>query len=88
LQFLQNTVDWSAEDTDLLTIRSRGDYTRVLAPLTPQQETSYEVLNYILAVLALGAIGIYWTVRRRREKPLPLVPPGHQADKGTVAQQA
>ena len=35
LQLVQNAVDWSVEDLDLLAIRARGQSTRVLAPLTP-----------------------------------------------------
>jgi ABC-2 type transport system permease protein len=39
LQFVQNTVDWSVEDLDLLTIRSRGSATRALNPLTEQDQS-------------------------------------------------
>jgi ABC-2 type transport system permease protein len=88
LQFLQNAVDWSVEDLDLLTIRSRGSYAHVLAPLNNQQQTFWEALSYILAALALGGIALAWTVRRRNEKPMKLAEPGRGADTGSVVSQA
>ena len=79
LQFIQNAVDWSVEDLDLLGIRSRGTTSRVLAPMDPGQERLWEVLNYGVALLALVGIGVLWGVRRRRERPMELVPPGKQS---------
>jgi ABC-2 type transport system permease protein len=75
LQFMQNAVDWSVEDLDLLNIRSRGTSSRVLAPLTEGQESFWEGLNYVLALLALVIIGVIWQMRRRNEQPMELVPP-------------
>jgi ABC-2 type transport system permease protein len=74
LQFMQNTVDWSVEDLDLLSIRSRGTSSRVLNPLTPNEETFWESLNYGLALLALVGIGLVWRMRRQSEQPMELVP--------------
>ncbi len=74
LQFLQNAVDWSVEDLDLLTIRSRGAQSRVLAPMDDGQRSFWEFLNYGLALAALLFIGIAWNVRARNEKPLALEP--------------
>jgi ABC-2 type transport system permease protein len=75
LQFMQNTVDWSVEDLDLLNIRSRGTSARVLNPLTENEQSFWEGLNYALALLALLAIGFIWRMRRQNEKPMELVPP-------------
>jgi ABC-2 type transport system permease protein len=75
LQFLQNAVDWSVEDEDLLTIRSRGTYARLLNPLGEGKQSFWEGLNYGLALLSLVAIGVVWTVRRRKERPMSLVEP-------------
>jgi ABC-2 type transport system permease protein len=75
LQLLQNTVDWSAEDLDLLDIRARGTISRVLEPLTTGQERFWEGLNYGLALLALIGIAVVWRVWRRRERPMKLTPP-------------
>jgi ABC-2 type transport system permease protein len=73
LQFMQNAVDWSVEDDDLLTIRSRGTYARLLKNLEKNQQSFWEGLNYALVLLALVVIGGVWTLRRRRERPIPLV---------------
>lgn len=73
LQLVQNAVDWSVEDQDLLSIRSRGTFARLLEPLSKGQETLWEGLNYGVALLALAAIGVVWTMRRRREQPMALV---------------
>lgn len=75
LQFMQNTVDWSVEDLDLLTIRSRGTSARVLNPLTESQQSFWEGANYVLALLALVALGAIWRWRRQNEEPMELVPP-------------
>ncbi|MBC8446254.1 MAG: Gldg family protein, partial [Chloroflexi bacterium] len=73
LQLLQNIVDWSVEDEDLLSIRSRGTYARLLRPLEKDEQSFWEGLNYALALLALIGIGVVWNVRQRSEEPMPLV---------------
>jgi ABC-2 type transport system permease protein len=73
LQFMQNVVDWSVEDQDLLAIRSRGTFTRLLKPLEEGEQSFWEVLNYGVALLAVIAIGVVWNLRRRSEAPMPLV---------------
>jgi ABC-2 type transport system permease protein len=75
LQFVQNAVDWSVEDEDLLSIRSRGTYARLLDPLEKEQQSFWEVLNYALVLVALVIIGGVWTLRRRSERPMALVEP-------------
>jgi ABC-2 type transport system permease protein len=74
LQFAQNCVDWSVEDLELLNIRSRGTVSRLLAPLTESQQSFWEVLNYLVALLGLVGIAILWRVRRRSEQPIALLP--------------
>jgi ABC-2 type transport system permease protein len=73
LQFLQNVVDWSVEDEDLLSIRSRGTYARLLKPMEKDEQTFWEGLNYAVALLALVGIGVVWNIRQRSEEPMPLV---------------
>jgi len=74
LQFVQNAVDWSVEDLELLDIRARGASARMLKPLTEQQHTIWEAGNYLVALLGLVVIGAVWQVRQRSEKPMKLVP--------------
>jgi len=73
LKVLQNAVAWSTEDTELLEIQSGGSASRLLAPLNEGQQSFLEGANYVLALLALVAVGIVWNVRRRSERPLELV---------------
>jgi ABC-2 type transport system permease protein len=70
LQFLQNAVDWSVEDLDLLEIRSRGSFTRLLEPLDEGEQSFWEFLNYGVALVAVVAIGVAWNLRRRNEAPM------------------
>ncbi len=72
--FVQNSVDWAVVDEDLLAIRSRGSQSRLLIPLTRQQEIFWEWLNYAAALLALVLVSLYGGRRRRKEKPMPLDP--------------
>lgn len=73
LEFLHNIVDWSVEDADLLTIRSRGANARLLEPMSRGQQIFWEWLNYGIALLALLLISGYGAWRRRHETPMPLV---------------
>ncbi len=74
LGFLQNIVDWSVEDEELLVIRSRGAHARILQPMSRQEQTFWEWLNYGFALLALLAVSLYGGMRRRKEKPIELLP--------------
>ncbi len=73
LQFMQNAVDWSVEDLDLLSIRSRGTTTRVLRPMEQREQSTLEIVNYFVALAALLGIGAVWYYRRRNEQPIELV---------------
>jgi ABC-2 type transport system permease protein len=74
LQFLQNVVDWSVEDLDLLAIRSRGSTSRALLPMDEGAQSAWEIANYIVALLALVGIYYAWRVRGSNEIPMELVP--------------
>lgn len=74
LQFVQNAVDWSTEDLDLLSIRSRGSAEHLLAPMTQDKQSTWEFGNYGFALLALVIIGLWWASRRRTEQPMTLSP--------------
>lgn len=61
VEFLQNAVDWSLEDRGLLTIRSRAQFARTLAPMERNDQLFWEYFNYGLALLGLVAV---WLWRR------------------------
>lgn len=74
LQFAQNTVDWAVEDLDLLSIRARGGSVQVLDPLSENSQTTWEIAQYLFALLALMVIGGWWQWNRRSQEPMELVP--------------
>ncbi len=74
LQLMQNAVDWASEDLDLLSIRARGTYSRVLAPMSERSQTIVEVINYVVAIAALLGLYIIMYIRKQNEKPLNLLP--------------
>jgi len=73
LQLVQNAVDWAAEDEDLLGIRSRGTYARLLDEMDPGQESIWEVANYALVIVSLIVVGVVSYTRRRNQEPMELV---------------
>jgi ABC-2 type transport system permease protein len=73
LNLVQNAVDWAVEDEDLLSIRSRGTYARLLRPLEEAQQIRWEVINYVVALLGLIGVGVLWYTRRQNEEPRFLV---------------
>jgi len=72
LKLVQNSVAWATEDLDLLDIRARGAYVRVLKPLTEREQSFWESANYIVALVSLVVIGVVWSARRKNEQPLQL----------------
>ena len=65
LQFVANAVDWSLEDTGLLSIRARGHFNRTLPPMERNTQVFWEYLNYLLAAVALALIGIVQRLRKK-----------------------
>jgi ABC-2 type transport system permease protein len=72
VQFVQNAIDWAVEDTDLLSLRSRGLATRLLEPLGETQQQFWELLTYFMVLGGLAAVGAAAHTRRRRERPMQL----------------
>ncbi len=73
LLLVQNAIDWTVEDIDLLSIRSRGSATRVLVPLTDQQRTGWEIGIYIAEVILLILVYAFWRARNRKNLSLDLL---------------
>ena len=80
LQFLENAVDWALEDEDLLGLRARGTYTRLLQPLEESEQTIWEAANYLVALTALLILGLVWNVRQRGEPAMALVDPSDEGE--------
>ena len=75
MQLIANLVDWTLEDVDLLTIRSRGQQARILAPTETTTRKTFELVNYAFALLAVLGLGFFTRGQRRRVQPMKLDPP-------------
>ncbi|MCB0338043.1 MAG: Gldg family protein [Bdellovibrionales bacterium] len=53
LQLVENALDWSLEDRALLSIRSRGHFSRTILPMSSMWKMFYEYLNYALVLFGL-----------------------------------
>jgi ABC-2 type transport system permease protein len=74
LQFVQNLADWSVEDVELLSIRSRGAYSRTLIPTDEPVRTFLEWSNYALALVAVAVLAWVSLGRRGKARPMELDP--------------
>lgn len=66
LQLVQNLIDWSLEDTDLLSIRSASAFARTLPILEPSTQQTCEIAAYAGGLLPLGFIALIPMFWRRR----------------------
>lgn len=62
LAFLQNAMDWSLEDQDLLALRGRTQLARTLNPISESGQRFHEYLNY---GFALAGVLLVWAWRRQ-----------------------
>lgn len=60
IEFMQNLVDWSLDDSGLLSIRSRAQLARTLDPMEDSKRRSWEYGNY---AAALAGLIIVWMTR-------------------------
>lgn len=74
-QLAQNLVDWGLEDTDLLSIRSRGTFARTLAPMSEDEKTTAIAATAGACVLALLALVFIAAIRQRALRPYPIIQP-------------
>ncbi len=61
LDFIQNLIDWSLDDSGLLHIRSRTQLARTLYPMQDSRRRSFEYGNY---AAALAGLIVVWMVRQ------------------------
>ncbi|MCB9831264.1 MAG: Gldg family protein [Planctomycetes bacterium] len=69
-RFLVNAIDWLLEDDDLAAIRNRGRSFRPIERLEEGAQNRTMLLNFVLPLVGLAALGgtLYW--RRRLRRPL------------------
>jgi ABC-2 type transport system permease protein len=72
LQLVQNLMDWTVEDTDLLSIRAGAAFTRTLNPLSDDMKFTWEMLIYAACLAPLVLTALAQLGRGRRATPLPL----------------
>jgi ABC-2 type transport system permease protein len=74
LELVQNAVEWSLEERGLLTLRGRGQFSRLLEPVSRHERMFWEYLNYALAAAGLALVyGLHRLLRRRRERAYDLL---------------
>ena len=65
LKLMQNLVDWAAEDTEMLSIRSRGNTVRTMSGVAADARGTWELANYLIALLGLGLVVVVARLRRQ-----------------------
>jgi len=65
IQLVENALDWSLEDSGLLAIRGRANFSRTLKPLDRESQLFWETLNYGLPLFGLLLIAL---IRRQTNK--------------------
>ena len=56
VELVQNAIDWSLGDRELLAIRGRAKFSRTLKPIPKEEQANWEYFNYFLAALGLGVV--------------------------------
>ncbi len=74
LQLVQNLLDWSVEDTDVLSIRSTGAFARTLRPLSESEARGWEIASYAATLFMLIGVTLAPRRHRRRIRAIPLPP--------------
>ncbi len=74
LRFVENLIDWSTQDNDLMSIRSQGVVSRRLDATEKSSQVTLEAINYALPVVALIGLGLFLNYRRRQAVPTLATP--------------
>ncbi len=78
LQLIQNALDWSVEDTDLLAIRTAGAFARTLMPLEDSESRAIEIRTWLMVLFPVLIVLIVPRLRRRNATAIPLSPATEQ----------
>jgi len=66
LDMVENMLDWSLEETDLLSIRNRGRFSKTLLPLSNEAQIAYEYFNYIAVLAGLAFACLLFRTNKKR----------------------
>lgn len=66
-EFLTNAIEWSLEDSSLLSIRSRAHFNRTLPPMKEDEKRLWETLNYAFAFVSILFIFGVRTFKHKRK---------------------
>lgn len=64
-ELLTNAVEWSLEDSGLLSIRSRANFNRTLPPMDDSEKQFWEYVNYFLAFAGLVFVYLIRTWKQK-----------------------
>ena len=64
LQLVNNSVDWSLDDSGLLSIRARGHFNRTLPAMEHNMQLIWEYINYGIALVLLVLVALCHRQRR------------------------
>ena len=67
LEFMQNLVDWSLEDSGLLSIRSRAQLARILYPMDESKRRTFEYGNYAAVLVGLFLVWLMRLILNKRK---------------------
>jgi ABC-2 type transport system permease protein len=70
-QLVQNLIDWSLQDTDLLQIRTGGAFARTLSPMDAAGSRATEIRTWLMVLVPVLLVVMIPRVRRRNTQPLP-----------------
>jgi len=70
LRFIENVIDWTGLDNEMIGIRARGLASRHLERVDRRTEVALEVVNYAIPVILLMGLGGYLYWQRRHAAPI------------------
>lgn len=75
LTLLRNAIDWAVADTDLLSIRTGGAFTRTLDPMEETKRSQLELVTYAAVLIPMFLIVLIPFTRVRRITAIPVSAP-------------
>ncbi len=72
LQLLQNVIDWSVADTELLSIRTGGAFARTLVPMSDAERSQVELTSYAFVLFPMFGVVLIPLLRRRMISPIAI----------------